>query len=364
MIGRSDDRQALIVLLALSGVLMKGSRRVGKSTLLDDLDGAPPVGWVMVRVDLEKAHGLSEGVEALRADLHRHGLVPDSWEDIVRVFRAIEVQGVEIDLTALLPRDQIGALLATATAGLPKGHRLGLLLDEVPWWLDSVQTVDGGSAAANVMMHLRALRARFSPSMQMVLTGSVGLRPLATMLECDDSLTDLADFELDPLDLEAGSALFEVELAGHTVREEAKRHAWELAAGVPEWIVELANHMPELTEEVGVAHVEAAADNYLSSGARPFDRERRRHLVLRHGEQAAEVMKQALDVAAGRNGWVPIRGLVAVVMAADSSLSARKAAGLIEELIEAYYLRRVDHENVVFHCPLFARAWMLYGSDV
>lgn len=69
LIPRPEIRATLIDALRPASVLLYGPRRVGKSTLLDQLSADPPEGLTMLRIDLE-GH-LQRPVEQLAEQLHQ-----------------------------------------------------------------------------------------------------------------------------------------------------------------------------------------------------------------------------------------------------------------------------------------------------
>jgi hypothetical protein len=380
MIGRSRDRQRLVELMGESSVLMKGPRRVGKTTLLKHLAVQPPVGWTLVRVNVEVAKTLDEGIETIKGALQERGLVPGRWKEIAKTVKKLGYGGVEIDLRGLAARDpqaRLLGLVSTALGRLGPSGRLGLLLDEVPWWLDRIQKPRAGFGARQGedearqtlgLLHGLTTHEGLMARLRVVLTGSVGLRPIARLLDCDEYLAHLEDYELLPLDELAGAALFEANLPDRDLEPDACARAHQLAAGIPEWIVQLAGYVARGETPVRSPDVERAAERFLGSGdiSRPFDRERRRHLKLRYGNEDAAVMVKILDVVADRDGPTPVDGLVLVAMSQSAGgMDERCARSLVDRLVGAYFLIHVEEgKDVAFHTPLFKQAWRRYGSEV
>src|SRR5262249_50326759 len=138
-------------------------------------------------------------------------------------------------------------------------------LDEVPWWLDTIEERSGASEARSALATLRRIRQApvFHQRLRMVLTGSIGLAGLAEALEASAELNDLATMLAPPMTEDEGASLFETEVAarGGVCNREAARHAARSAGGSPHWVKVLAVQVGQ--DASTAARVDAAMDALL-----------------------------------------------------------------------------------------------------
>jgi hypothetical protein len=382
LFGRDSDRALLLDHLDEGGVLLVGPRRIGKTELIRQLCREPPADVVAVRVDLEGLSDAEGAVERLREALSRQRVAPRRVLDKLKSLRRVEVAGVvELersdsgDGAAVTAFDALETLLDATVEKLPDKARLWLMLDELPWWLDSLrrplpgdpsdasERAEAGAARARrALAQLRYLRQRegLGSRLRMMLTGSVGLASLARELGASAELNDLTSHELGPLAPPDGAALFEAGLAGRGLgsHPDVAQRAHELAGGSPHWIKQLAAKVG--SREVDAGALDAAVEQLLSPRMRHlFDDEGDAHLRRRHGDQAP-VLKAVLSTVSASDAGMPRAALLAAAMTAGASRrpDAERAVG---QLIDEFYLDEIDG-RVRFANPLFRLWWQRYGS--
>ncbi len=384
-IGRERDVARLVERLEHGGVLLVGPRRIGKTTLLKHLCGAPPEGVVAVRVNLEGLEDLAGAVDRIAEALTAAKLVTrkilQSLGDV-----SITVAGIGTvarkgeTASAEPPWRVLEAMIEQAVAGLEAHQQLALFLDEVPWWLDAlrrprredgdddgmrVRTAD--ARARTALAQLRYLRQRddMAERLRMIFTGSVGIAGLAEALQSADAIRDLFHYELRPMAASDGAALFDYELTLRDVgcHPDAADAAHRLAGGSPHWIKQLAVLAAEVPRgsTVAVADVERAVGGLLSPRMRHvFDDEGNAHLHRRHGRDA-RVMKRVLSTASASDHGVPRSRLVAAAI--EGGVRQRdEAERIVWALIDEFYLEPAEEDRLRFMNPLLRRWWERYGA--
>lgn len=194
-----------------SDVSMHGPRRLGKTFLLDRLvDAAPAQGWVAMKVELagcadsravfrELCRGIggarSGGKQAITWFLQRLGqfLEPrnESGGAWYQPFIALDHETYFERLIAAMHDD--------------KNRRWALLIDELPIFLKALHDKgpSGITAARDFMNQVSRLRQKY-PRVRWMITGSIGIEPLAQTGNYMGVLAKFKNFELKPL--EAGPA--------------------------------------------------------------------------------------------------------------------------------------------------------------
>ena len=205
--GRNDEVADIYRLLnANSDVSMPGPRRLGKTFVLDRLvEAGPTYDWEPVKVEVAGCTDTRSFFRQLCAKIgnHRsHGQRTVNW--------LLQRLG-----QALAPRTQPSATWDQALLSLDyetyferlikvlhedRERRWALLIDELPIFLKALhdQGPDGVEAARNFMNLLSRLRADF-PSVRWLITGSIGLEPLAKVGSYMGVLAKFETYELQEL---------------------------------------------------------------------------------------------------------------------------------------------------------------------
>jgi hypothetical protein len=369
LIPRPTIRAALVEALEVGSVLLYGPRRVGKSTLLEQLVAYPPHGWRAVRVDLEGC--LKQPIQGLAVELHAQlsaaGLAP-AEEGLLDRLASVEVAGVGAEFRETNPAAEWEVVerdLLHATSILGDEARLIVALDEVPWWLDAISERAGGSAARSALAVLRRLRQRrtLADRVRLVLTGSVGLAGMASDLGASAEINDLSTLILDPMTIEEGAALFETELAGRSrpCAPPVARLASVLAGGSPHWVKVLAASVgprgaqseQDLERAVQSLLVPAQRKNFADEGSE--------HLRRRHGHFRAALIG-ILDAVSHADSGHPFEAALTAALAAQPELSRVRARECVFLLIDGFYLAMAPDGILRWVNPLFRRWWQLYGG--
>jgi len=198
--------------------------------------------------------------------------------------------------------------------------------------------------------------------LRMVLTGSVGLDPLAKACDAVRDLNDLDRDTVGPLTEAAGETLFEMHLSGRDIAREAMKHAHWLAGGSPHDIERLAMAVTP-RGPVDVSAVENAAVELLKPQRRAELADRARDEFVRRYATLADRVDTLLATVAKDERGVPFEGVVAATLGAHSGVSRGAVEELMWALQDAWLLHIDDTMSVRFQSPLLARWWQRFGPQ-
>ena len=201
---------------------MAGPRRLGKTFVLDRLvESAAPRGWVAVKVEVG---GCNEPRSFFREMCGRIGSVRSGGEQVIAWLRQRLGQIAEPrtepagdwyqPLISLDHESYFERLVELLNAD--KTRRWALLIDELPIFLKALhdQGPSGVDAARNFMNLSSRLRARY-PRVRWMITGSIGIEPLARAGNYLGVLAKFEPFDLQPLnDAEAREFVQDIAQAG------------------------------------------------------------------------------------------------------------------------------------------------------
>jgi hypothetical protein len=364
-INRRALRERIVSTLDTGSLVLHGSRRIGKSTLLQQLVSSPPHAMHVVRIDLEGL--LASPIDQLADGLHQ-ALVAAGLADrssVLARVRKVAIAGNEVEVDAITASTGWERLRQDLIAALERcgDHRLVVALDEVPWWLDALTERSGASEARAALATLRRIRQepQFADRLRVILTGSIGLAGLAAALDASAELNDLASLDVPPMTDEEGAALFEAELTARGARCGGlpARYAARLAGGSPHWIKVLAAAIG--SEEATTARVDAAVESLLSPAQRRlFADEGQEHFRRRHPDLYPALVA-ILDAVAHQDTEHPLEAAVTAALAARADLTRRRAEECVWLLVDGFYLR-AEGERLAWVNPMFRRWWQRYGG--
>lgn len=363
LIDRPAVRQHLLSTLERKSLLLYGPRRVGKSTELDRLVANPPPGRRVIRIDLEgHLHNpIQELAEAARVHLVEAGLLRLAPTPGVK---SVQVAGFGLTLSEQEVEDPWRTLQGDLLSAVASSDGLVLALDEVPWWLEAIETKLGAGQARSALAALRRLRQRtgLRHRLRMILTGSIGLSALAAELGASAELNDLEQVIMPPLDPAQGAALFESQLAGFSLpcTPRAAQEANRLAGGSPHWIKRLATLCS--TGASSKAEVEAAVDQLLTPMRRnEFRDEGREHFERRHRARMPALLA-ILEAVSHVDTGAPRQGAINAAISALPRLTNAQAMECVFLLMDEFYLRPAEEDSLDWVNPLFRRWWLRYGD--
>ncbi|NOY27553.1 MAG: hypothetical protein GXP62_16945 [Oligoflexia bacterium] len=363
LIDRPAVRQKLLSVLERKSLLLYGPRRVGKSTELDRLVANPPPGRRVIRIDLEGHlhYPIQELAQGARRHLVDAGLLQLDPTDGVE---SVQFAGFGLTLNEHEAEDPWRTLEGDLLRAVGRSGGLVLALDEVPWWLEAIETKLGAGQARAALAALRRLRQRtgLQEGLRMILTGSIGLNALAAELGASAELNDLEQAIMPPLDSAQGAALFESELTAFSLpcTPQAAQEATRLAGGSPHWIKRLASLCP--TGASSAAKVEAAVEQLLTPMRRnEFRDEGREHFERRHRARMPALLAILESVSHVDKG-APKQGAINAAISALPELTHAQAMECVFLLMDEFYLRPGAADTLDWVNPLFRRWWLLYGN--
>ncbi len=368
LVGRDDDLERMWAALEAGSVLLVGPRRIGKTVLLKQMCAEPIPQWRAVRLNVEGCTTVEQAVLELEDTLRQASLLSTVKEAVDGV-RRVEAGPVAVERSADrdtgTPWQRAEKSIRVAVNTLGPQESLALLMDDVPWWLDSIVNSETAKAARQALGRLRNLRQKDwdGHKVAMVFTGSVGLAGIAESIGASAEINDLQPMELCPLDPLDGALLFELQLVDQstTWSGDLGEQACRQAGGSPHWIKMLANRMPP-GREVGKQDLQDAVESLLSPRMRYlFADEARQHFVRRYGGERAQVCRAILSTAAPSELGAPLEALIAVALTGGlhDRGDAREA---VWALVDSFHLEQAG-DLFRFTNPLFRLWWLRYGGE-
>ena len=196
-------------------ILMLAPRRVGKTSLMLELQRAPHEDWDVLYVDVEGGDSPANCVAAILAALAADPRYRSQFEAlpfssaIKDVFTRVSI-GVDIEMLRIELKDAIGRdwdraadQLQARLTGLPYDNRkLLLVIDELPILVSRMLRTGGHRDAELLLSRLRHWRQ--SPELRgrvhTLVGGSIGLEGVLRRAGVPGSINDLAPFHLDSWD--------------------------------------------------------------------------------------------------------------------------------------------------------------------
>ena len=367
LIPRPDVQGSLVDALRQGSVLFYGPRRVGKSTMLEQLAASPPAGLVLLRIDLEGfIHDpIGQLAEQIHHKLRASGLIRGI--ELADRVEGIQAAGLGVTLnqaTSVGPWEHIRDDLVQAASSIVD-TTLIVALDEVPWWLDAIVERDGSAAGRAALAALRRLRQDrgLSDRLRMVLTGSIGLAGYSTEILASAELNDLTTIVMPPMSRDEGATLFEIEMTARGLPCSAPAANWatDLAGGSPYWIKCLATNCGASgADDTGA--IDAAVDALLVPALRKqFADEGRDHFRRRH-RRVMPALLAMLESVSGNDAGNPLQATLNAAAKAQPELTRGDVKECVHLLMDGFYLRDGPDNTVEWVNPLFRRWWVKYGE--
>lgn len=209
-------------------LLILAPRRVGKTSLMQELHREPRANWDVVYIDVEDATGAEDLVARVFAALVRHpnyrlrietSGISRTVKNALASFENLKVLGVELR-TALggggdwaRAADQLEARLLR----VPNQRRLLIILDELPILVSRILDSDGGrDEAALLLAKLRQWRQApaLRGKVQTLIGGSIGLDGVLRRARLSASINDVEAFPVASWDVQTATAF--VKLVGES----------------------------------------------------------------------------------------------------------------------------------------------------
>jgi len=379
---RPDVERSLRAALETSSVVLTGARRMGKTSLLRNLESGGPRGWTFVQMDVQACEDENEFVvELLKAiqgvgDLVTVGMVvtkkigsqaEGTPPGVDRLHRMLDQAGTPalVEFKAVVAELDWRAVGSACIETLDEvtSNDVAIVIDEFPLFIDRLARAgEGSSQPAAFLSWFRNLRSdKGARHVRFVLAGSLGFDHLLARLGLSHWANDLRRVALPPL----GAA-------------EARRFIVELAAGsgldLPSEVVDaildavgvfvpfhLQVVVARLVEQVRDGHPTASEVDRVCTGLlAPSERHLFQHWVTRLEEVARTPAEQrfVLDLL----GWAAsseaafVRRETVTELAEEKGL-ARFPSQTLAALETDGYLERVSGGGWQFPDGLLRRWW-------
>ncbi len=361
-VGREDLMRRLWATLSERSSVLVGPRRVGKSTLLDEMSTRPQHGFRLEVINLQGCTTVEGAVERMQRALEPEGAA----SRLARRVEEVQVVDTVVKLAptqALEPWTALESLLERLVDGLEDDDTLVIALDELPWWLDELERRETGRArTALAQLRYLALDRRFH-SLRWVFTGSVGLAGRAVAWHSSAELNHLDLVVVPPLDPAASAALFEAEVVagGKQITPGAARRAHQIAGGLPHWVKVLAARCASADRvPVDAQAVQLQVERLLGTQMRHlFQEEGEGHLMRRFTDSDRRFAAAILTALSEADRPLPRQGLLTSAMAVGAS--SGQAREVLLRLVDDFYLVETDAEHLAFLVPLFGLWWQRWG---
>ncbi len=253
--GRDELVEKLWDDIKSGSISLIGERRTGKTWVLRLAQALKPAQAETFWFDAEKVHSTTEFVRRLNQELSAKGLMSRkirrkllNWVrragiGLGRIKGAVDVKNP--DGWPIFLESTIGEFVKNA--GQPQAV---LMIDELPFCLDSIASTQGHAAASKVLDELRALRMAH-PSLRMVFCGSLGLHIVLKKLEDEgykgQPTNDLVTFDVPPLNehdsLFFAAGLIVGEKIGYSHLEQVSLAVSQAGSQIPYYIQHIVKYM-------------------------------------------------------------------------------------------------------------------------
>ncbi|HXP70970.1 MAG TPA: hypothetical protein VOA88_16935 [Candidatus Dormibacteraeota bacterium] len=238
--------------------------------------------------------------------------------------------------------------------------------DELPLFINNVQSSCGEKEAMELLDALRALRQKYA-NLRMVFTGSVGIHQVIGTLRkhgyANDPTNDMVTIEVPPLQPADGTLLAELLLEGEGVEAvdgaRTTGDAISSAAGhIPYYIQYLVSTIRNSTDKVCSGEIQKYLDGLIAdpNDAAHFDYYQTR-LTTYYGAREAALALQALDVIAVNDRAMGFNELFNLVKHKNSSADDELCRQVLQVLLKDHYLVRAPNGTYTFRHSIVQRWW-------
>lgn len=196
-------------------LLMPGPRRLGKTFVLERLEQrGPDKGYIAIRFDVSHCRDeiaffnkLCQAIEAKRG--HGETLLDNVKQRLQQVMQSHSAGSGPWYQSALNLNWEAFAEQLITTLAEDRQTRWAILIDELPIFLLHMEDQPNGlPQVKSIAYRLREFRERF-PTLRWLITGSIGIEPLARRGEYIGAFNNLEPYELLPLTPQAAQTLLQ-----------------------------------------------------------------------------------------------------------------------------------------------------------
>ncbi len=200
---RPDLNQDIWDLLAQkTHVLLVAPRRVGKSSVMKDMENTPPDKYLCYYNDLEGTRTEDEFYQKILFMLTKCLEKNQTFESIKGYFKKAKLKS--ISFTSIEFENTENDLLAEIRHLLPQmkslEHHYILFLDEFPEVLTNLKENGDTEGAKRILSNLREWRQNYNDAkILFVLAGSIGLHHVVSTIDRSTVINDLQQYKVEPL---------------------------------------------------------------------------------------------------------------------------------------------------------------------
>jgi len=383
--GREKVIERIWKLLNERSILFTAERRVGKTTVLNQLKGTPKAGYRVIFSDLEKIDSPLEFIN----DVLNKTAPFISTEDKASgwFFKSLEkLGGTEVGGLIKIPEHKSKdwkELLQTAINAICSNtdDTVVFLWDELPYMLQKINEheIASGSverSSLKIMDTLRALRQEQS-NLRMVFTGSIGLHHVLNSLTNDtyaaESVNDLEKVALSPLNENAAQKMAQFHLEKEQIMGVEENLAKSISRQcdcipfyIEKMIRRLTIHEQELSEALinqEIAHILTDVnDDWELEHFRSRLRVYYKCVILDTNEREIKksvIAKSILNHCAVSTEPQSIDACYRAVKSSYSIDDRDLIITLLNDLVKDHYLLRDEQGYYRFYFSLVQRWWIL-----
>jgi uncharacterized protein len=216
-----------------SHLFMAAPRRVGKTSIMYYLRDQPRAGYAFIYVPTESVDGselyfkrLFEALlnsEAIGSKVKKSAKAKGLLENITKRIKSISVFGVEMALENPSPEKYADLFLELMKKLDYSEIKIVMMIDEFPSTVENIHQKSKAADAVHFLKLNRTMRQESAGGIQFIYTGSIGLPAIVNRLDTPESINDLNQVEIPPLDTEEGKriAVQLLDSANVTYNEEA-----------------------------------------------------------------------------------------------------------------------------------------------
>lgn len=388
VIGRDKLIARIWQMLAQSSLRFTAERRVGKTTVMKKMAAEPEDGYELLFLELEGIASPSEFVELLlnrlKPLLSKTDKAKDFFNKTWKELGGIEIGGV----LKLTEKDKIEwkPALEKTLLGACEHHsdkKLVLLLDELPYMLQKIATLDIDNSqrisALTLLDTLRSIRQQ-CPNLRMIFAGSVGLHHVISELKqsvlASEPVNDMPAVDIRSLETEDALMLVERLLEQEKInylKEEAVAigsRIVELTDAVPFYIEAVCTRLSELERDIDSSDVDAVVSQQLTNDLDPWEMEHFRERLpiyytgtvptTTNGEISGDKIARAvLDHMALSDEPQSIEQVWSVIKSQFQITDRQHVLQMLRSLSQDHYLISDTSKCYSFRFPLIKNWWKL-----
>jgi len=383
--GRDKVVERIWKLLSDYSILFTAERRVGKTTVLNELKNKPKEGFLVIFSDLEKIDSplefindvLNKTAPFISKQDKASGWFFKLWE----ILEGVEVGGI-VKIPEHKEKDWKVLLQVAITEICNNTNDTVIFLwDELPYMLQKINEHEIASSSTErsslkIMDALRALRQE-QDNLRMIYTGSIGLHHVLNTLTNDtyasESVNDMDKVALQPLDMFPAKEMTQYNLNQEGLDEASDSVIESIARQcdcIPFYIEKLIRRLSINEQQLTIENVNQEIAAILTDERDDWELEhfRKRLSTYYKGEvidsnqkkiQRAAIAKSILNHCAVASGSQSIDECEQAVKSSYSIDDRDLIITTLNHLVKDHYLQRDVQGHYQFYFSLVQRWWVL-----